>query len=90
MHIGNLAAQIDETVRNIDVLMQNAAAGRAAGAAVLNSDSLVRAYVRSASDAAAAERELRRKLGPTVPMLILHADICRSDLLIEIEVAHQG
>jgi len=49
----------------------------------------VKVYLRNASDAASVERELRRELGPSVSLLILAADICRSDLLIEIEVAHQ-
>jgi len=36
-------------------------------------------------DAAAIERRLHERLGPDVPTLILAADICRSELLIEIE-----
>lgn len=90
MHAGNLADQIDETFRNIDALVERSTAERLIRPAPLDRDSIVKAYLRDASEAASVARELRRRLGPFVPMLLLAADICRSDLLIEIEVAHQG
>ena len=90
MHAGNLAAQIDETFRNIDALVERSTAERLIKSAPVDRDSIVKAYLRDASDAASVLQELRRRLGPSVPMLLLEADICRSDLLIEIEVAHQG
>jgi len=90
MHVGNLSGQIEETLRNIDSLMQARSSYRPNCSTALGSDSLVKVYLRSASDAAIVERELRRRLGPTVPVLILNADICRADLLIEIEVVHPG
>jgi chorismate lyase/3-hydroxybenzoate synthase len=90
MHAGNLAAQIDETFRNIDALVERSTAERLITSAPVNRDSIVKAYLRDASDAASVMQELRRRLGPSVPVLVLAADICRSDLLIEIEVAHQG
>jgi len=89
MHAGDLAAQLDETLRNIDALLERSSAEHLIRSAALNRGSLVKVYLRNASDAASVERELRRELGPSVSLLILAADICRSDLLIEIEVAHQ-
>jgi chorismate lyase/3-hydroxybenzoate synthase len=90
MHAGNVAAQIDETFRNIDALVERSTAERLIRPAPLGRDSIVKAYLRDASEAASVARELRRWLSPSVPVLLLAADICRSDLLIEIEVAHQG
>lgn len=90
MHAGNLADQIDETFRNIDALVQRSTAERLIKPAPLDSDTIVKAYLRDASDAASVAQELHRRLGPSVPVLLLAADICRSDLLIEIELAHQG
>lgn len=90
MHAGNLAAQIDETFRNIDALVERSTAERLIKPAPLDGDTIVKAYLRDASVAASVAQELRRRLGPSVPVLLLAADICRSDLLIEIEVAHQG
>lgn len=90
MHSGNLAAQIEETFRNIDALVERSAAERLIGPSPLNRDSIVKAYLRDVSEAAGVVRAIRRRLGPAVPVLLLGADICRSDLLIEIEVVHQG
>lgn len=90
MHAGNLAAQIEETFRNIDALVERSTAERLIRPAPLDRDSIVKAYLRDAPEAASVARELRRRLSPSVPVLLLAADICRSDLLIEIEVVHQG
>jgi hypothetical protein len=51
---------------------------------------IVKVYLRNASEAARVTQDLHRRLGPSVPVLVLAADICRSDLLIEIEVVHRG
>jgi len=90
MHADNLEAQIDETFRNIDALVRRSTAERLIRPAPLDRDSVVKAYLRDASEAATVARELRRRLSPSVPVLLLAADICRPDLLVEIEVAHQG
>ena len=49
-----------------------------------------RVYVRDAGDAAALaaiERVLREAAGPGVRPLVVHADVCRDDLLVEIEAS---
>lgn len=90
MHAGDLSGQIDETFRNIHALVERSTAERLIRPAPLDRESIVKAYLRDASEAASVALELRRRLSPSVPVLLLAADICRSDLLIEIEVAHQG
>lgn len=90
VHAGDLAAQLDETLRNIDVLLRRPATERSARSRELNGHSLVKAYLRNPADAPLVERQLRGRLGSSVPLLILAADICRDDLLVEIEVTHQG
>lgn len=89
LHAGDIAAQVDETLRNIDVLLQASVKGPAGGHANLTDQSLVRAYLRHSVDADRVEQLMRSRLGPTVPILLLCADICRADLLVEIEVTHQ-
>jgi hypothetical protein len=49
----------------------------------------LKAYVRPGVDPAAVERRLRERLGEDVPTLLLAADICREELLIEIEAVQQ-
>ena len=46
---------------------------------------LVKAYVRHPGDQPQIRRWLRARLGESVPVIYLEADICRSELLLEIE-----
>jgi chorismate lyase/3-hydroxybenzoate synthase len=84
-HPGDAVAQLDETLANLEALLDRARAAGHEGAARLRSGSLLKVYVRAGVDAAAVERRLRECLGSDLGLLILEADICRSDLLVEIE-----
>ena len=90
LHEENLDAQMHETLTNLDALLKRAQPEGQPQSARLDRNSLVKAYVRHRGDAAAVEHTLRQRLGDAVPILILAADICRSELLVEIEVAHHG
>jgi len=85
VHIGDAAAQTRETLRNIDALLSQA--NRAAGpmAPFTLASLWYKAYVRHASDLAAIDSELRAGLGAGAQVLYLRADLCRQDLLVEIE-----
>ncbi len=85
LHEGDPAAQLDETLANLDVLLQRAHAGGHFDSARLGPESLLKVYLRPGVDAAAIAQRLRNRLGDDVPLVILAADICRSELLIEIE-----
>lgn len=81
-HHDDLEAQIDETLANIDSVLaaaQIAPAGRLDGGAVL------KVYVRRAEDLEPARKLLREKLPASAQPLLLRGDICRSELLIEID-----
>jgi chorismate lyase/3-hydroxybenzoate synthase len=85
VHIGDAAAQTRETLRNIEALLSEANR-TAVSAAPFTIDSLCyKAYVRQPSDFAAIDSVLRARLGAGAQVLYLHADLCRQDLLIEIE-----
>ena len=82
-HPGNAAAQTRETLANINALLEEA--NRVAGSARYALDTLkLKVYVRHASDLSAIRGVLSREL-PAGNPLYLHADICREDLLVEIE-----
>jgi chorismate lyase/3-hydroxybenzoate synthase len=87
-HEQDLDAQMRETLTNLDALLTRTRPDGRPQSARLDRNSLVKAYVRHRGDAAAVEHTLRQRLGDAVPILILAADICRSELLVEIEVAH--
>lgn len=75
VHHGDVDAQLDETLRNIEVVL--AQTGRS-----LQNVLAARTYVRNAAD---AER-ITARLADVFPVnLYLEADICRQDLLLEIE-----
>lgn len=84
LHAGDAAAQTRETMANIDALVTEAQ--RLAPNAGFSLQQLCyKVYVRHARDAEAIGSELRRMLGPSVRALFLKADICRENLLVEIE-----
>jgi chorismate lyase/3-hydroxybenzoate synthase len=90
VRLGNVAAQLEETLANLENLLRHARARTGFGPAGLGPASLVKVYLRKPTDAAVIESRLRERLGHEVPFLILAADICRSELLLEIEVVQRN
>jgi chorismate lyase/3-hydroxybenzoate synthase len=80
-HVGDVAAQLAETLTNLDSL--RVAAGGAAGLG--NPRSPLRAYVREPAHAARVREMLLDRLGADTPLLVLCGDICRAELLVEID-----
>jgi chorismate lyase / 3-hydroxybenzoate synthase len=86
VHIGDAAAQTRETLVNIEALL--GAANRAAGAARFALGSLAyKVYVRNSSDVPVIQAQLSAALGSSARIVYLKADICRRDLLVEIEAS---
>ena len=75
VHEGDVEAQLDETLRNIEIVL--AQAGRS-----LADVTIAKTYVRNRSDLDAI---VARLAGVFPANLYLHSDICRADLLLEIE-----
>lgn len=78
-HGNDLFAQLEETLTNLEALL-----ARGHLAPGFDVQSPLKAYVRRAGDAAAVREFIARRL-PGVPVLLLHGDICRSELLVEID-----
>jgi chorismate lyase/3-hydroxybenzoate synthase len=78
-HQDDLDAQLEETLTNLEALL--ASAGMAAG---FDTRSPLKAYVRHVADVPRVREFLHSRL-PGVPMLLLHGDICRRELLVEID-----
>ncbi|HEX3912728.1 MAG TPA: hypothetical protein VHW71_04415 [Steroidobacteraceae bacterium] len=84
IHRGDVLAQTRETMVNIDALLKQA--NRIVGAArYALPDLKLKVYVRNAADLAAIEATLSELLGSAAAILYLQADVCREDLLVEIE-----
>lgn len=78
-HQDDLLAQAEEILVNLDALL--ASTHMPAG---FDAHSPLKVYVRHAEDATAVRTLLQQRL-PGVPLLLLQADICRRELLVEID-----
>jgi chorismate lyase/3-hydroxybenzoate synthase len=84
VHVGNAAAQTRESISNIVELVAEAnRVSRARRYAI--EDLQYKVYVRHATDLGEIRRELALLLPARCPITYLQADICRRDLLVEIE-----
>ncbi|HVX04040.1 MAG TPA: pteridine-dependent deoxygenase [Rhodanobacteraceae bacterium] len=78
-HVGDVGAQVDEAVANLKALLERAALP------AFDALSPLKVYVRHPEDADAVRTALARHLDPSVPRLFLQGDICRCELLVEID-----
>jgi enamine deaminase RidA (YjgF/YER057c/UK114 family) len=86
MHAGDVAAQTRETLTNIEAVI--AEANRHTRRAPFTLSGLAfKVYVRHPPDLPVIQRELSAALDPQTRVIYLQADICREDLLVEIEAA---
>lgn len=83
LHKGDVIAQTHETLANIDAVI--AEARRLTDVNFPRENLCCKVYLRHAEHLAPVRDELHRALGPSAKLLFLRADICRRDLLIEIE-----
>jgi chorismate lyase / 3-hydroxybenzoate synthase len=84
IHQGDVAAQTRETMANINALLEEA--NRVVGSARYSLDGLkFKVYVRRPSDLGAIEAALAGSLRSATSIVYLRADVCREDLLVEIE-----
>jgi len=86
LHIGDTAAQTRETLANIEALL--AEANRLARGARFELGALAfKVYVRRPADLPVIKAELAAARDAGTRLIYLQADICRQDLLVEIEAA---
>lgn len=85
-HPNDTLAQLDETLLNLEALVEHARKQRALSAA--ESPLLFKVYVRDPADCASLATRLQAAF-PAARMIYLAADICRRELLLEIECVLQ-
>ncbi|MGH8113462.1 MAG: pteridine-dependent deoxygenase [Rhodanobacteraceae bacterium] len=78
-HRDDVAAQTDEAFANLEALLERA------DMPAFDRHSPLKVYVRRPDDAEIVEAMLARHLDPSVPRILLQGDICRSELLVEID-----
>lgn len=89
IHRGDVAAQTHETIANIDALLDEA--NRVVGAGRYSLDGLkFKVYVRQPRDLEAIQSALSASLRPSTSIVYLQADVCREELLVEIEATGES
>jgi enamine deaminase RidA (YjgF/YER057c/UK114 family) len=89
IHQGDAGAQTRETMANIEALLDEA--NRVVGWVRYTLDGLkFKVYVRQPSDLPAIEAVLSGSLRSSTPIVYLQADVCREDLLVEIEATGES
>jgi chorismate lyase/3-hydroxybenzoate synthase len=86
-HADDLPAQLAEVLRNLASLRQ---AGGGTPLAPAGRGTLLKIYLREAAQAGFVATYLREQVPAQTQMLVLGADICRHELLVEIDAAHLG
>jgi chorismate lyase / 3-hydroxybenzoate synthase len=83
-HHGDAGAQTAESLANIAAVLEEA--NRVLGASRYSLDSLTfKVYVRRPGDLAIIAGAIERSAAREAPIVYLQADVCREDLLVEIE-----
>ncbi|HEX5394320.1 MAG TPA: hypothetical protein VFW68_13635 [Rhodocyclaceae bacterium] len=84
LHLGDVVAQTRETFANIEILLGEAEKVSRTSPYRL-SELSYRAYVRHAADFPLAAQTVAEVVGPDANVVYVQADVCRADLLVEIE-----
>lgn len=84
LHAGNVIAQARETLSNLESVIAEANRQMSQPKFTLK-DAFCRVYLRHAADLPVVRSEIEQVLGPDVKAIFIQADICREDLLLEIE-----
>ncbi|TJY58296.1 pteridine-dependent deoxygenase [Sinimarinibacterium sp. CAU 1509] len=89
LHTGHPARQLDETLANIDSLLQQATAPQGLADARLWQPQQIKLYLRDPQLLDAVWPQIERAFPPAVAVTALHGDVCRSDLSLEIEALYR-
>ena len=87
-HGESLERQLDEALSNLGHLIGEARVLRPDLPANTGSEARLKVYVRDAQALASVAALLEARLRPDVPRIVLHGDICRAELAVEIDGVH--
>ncbi|ALN60320.1 pteridine-dependent deoxygenase like protein [Lysobacter enzymogenes] len=87
-HAESVLAQLEETLANFDSLIGAARQHRPDLPPAFGPGSRLKVYVRDLPDLPIVAAELDRRYGDRVPRILVHAAVCRHELLVEIDGVH--
>lgn len=86
LHVGDVAAQTAETLDNLQAVLDETARVAPSACYTLNDLACV-AYLRHGEDLPAVRAVVEARLGSAATVTYVQADVCRADLLVEIEAS---
>jgi chorismate lyase / 3-hydroxybenzoate synthase len=86
-HPGDLAAQFDEAVRNMETVLQSARLHLKKPGAQFDEGTLLRAYVRDETHIFTVQQLMATQF-PRSSFCVLAGEVCRNELLVELEAVH--
>jgi len=87
-HIDDVRQQTHACLDNIEALIETGQEQHALDIASLAQFTQFKVYVKHAQDLPLIEDQIQQRCGQQAQIVYLHADLCRSDLLVEIEACH--
>ena len=87
-HRGSIRDQLGETLANLASVIERAAVVEPALPRGLNARTRLKVYLRDSAAAEVAGAHLAECLPPGAQFLMLEADICRAELLVELDCIH--
>jgi chorismate lyase / 3-hydroxybenzoate synthase len=87
-HAGSVQRQMSEIFSNLDSLLTRARAHAPALPAHFAGNTLIKAYLRNREHLGFVEQQLRDRLPAGTPFLVLLGDVCRADLMLELDCLH--
>jgi chorismate lyase/3-hydroxybenzoate synthase len=85
VHSGDVGSQVQEILRNLQALLVQASCTASTEFPGIAEASTLKVYVRRPDDLPLIDDALTQALGRRLSVLYLQGDLCRSDLLVEIE-----
>lgn len=89
-HNHDVLSQLAESLRNMSALVESARCEHGVSVGTLAELSQVKVYIRDRQDFAAIEQHVREQLGEQAPVIYLNGDLCRTNLLVELEGFYAG
>jgi chorismate lyase/3-hydroxybenzoate synthase len=85
MHIGDVRGQLHEIMVNIETVIDRANHFSSINCKSLSDCQLIRIYLRNPANRDLVTELIKERFGPDLQYQLVQGDICRSDLLLEIE-----
>jgi chorismate lyase/3-hydroxybenzoate synthase len=89
-HLDHVLPQLSESLRNMSTLVHGAQKEHGISIHTLTELSQLKIYVRDEQDQVEIREHIHEQLGEELPVIYLSGDLCRKNLLVEVEGFYAG